>query len=363
MSAYRYERWDEELLERLRGSEALLGIFQELVLRTNGSVERALEWLRRLQELGHLAPEADLERFREDLERGGVISSPAGFPVLSSKGERMLRRDALERLFGGLKRGPGGEHVTARSGRGGERLPETRPWVFGDDPGALDLQRTMHNALRRGGPELRLAEEDFEVAEREHRTACATVLLLDISHSMILYGEDRITPAKRVALALTELIQTKYPKDSLQVALFGDHARELAVRELPYVGAGPYHTNTREALQLARRLLLKKRHPNRQIFMVTDGKPSAITEEGRLYKNPFGLDPRITNATIEEAAECRRHRIVITTFMLTREPALVEFVNTLTRVNRGRAYFSSADGLGDMVFVDFLKNRKTNLGH
>ena len=162
---------------------------------------------------------------------------------------------------------------------------------------------------------------------------------------------------------LTELIQTKYPKDSLQVALFGDHARELAARELPYVVAGPYHTNTREALQLARRLLLKKRHPNRQIFMVTDGKPSAITEEGRLYKNPFGLDPRITNATIEEAAECRRQRIVITTFMLTREPALVEFVNMLTRVNRGRAYFSSADGLGDMVFVDFLKNRKTNLGH
>jgi uncharacterized protein with von Willebrand factor type A (vWA) domain len=222
----------------------------------------------------------------------------------------------------------------------------------------------MHNALRRGGPDFSLAEADFEVPETEHRTSCATVLLIDVSHSMVLYGEDRITPAKRVALALAELIQTRYPKDSLQVALFGDRAEEIPVRRIPYVGAGPFHTNTRDALRLARRLLLKKRHPNRQVFLVTDGKPSAITEEGgAVYKNPFGLDPRITSATLEEAAACRRDRIPVTTFMLTREPALVDFVNAMTRINRGRAYFASPDGLGDVVFVDFMKNRKANLGH
>jgi uncharacterized protein with von Willebrand factor type A (vWA) domain len=189
------------------------------------------------------------------------------------------------------------------------------------------------------------------------------VLLLDISHSMILYGEDRITPAKKVALAMAELIQTRYPKDSLQVALFGDDATEVSVRQLPYVGAGPYHTNTRAALQLAQRLLLRKKHPNKQIFMVTDGKPSAITEHGRLYKNPFGLDPKIVGLTLEEAAACRRNKIVITTFMLTQDPTLVDFVNKLTQVNRGRAYFSAADDLGGSVFVDYLRNRKKKIGH
>ena len=225
------------------------------------------------------------------------------------------------------------------------------------------MQRTLQNSLIRTGAELRLGEQDFEVNETEHLTSCATVLLLDISHSMILYGEDRITPAKKVALALAELIQTRYPKDSLQVCLFGDDATEVKVEQLPYVGAGPYHTNTRAALQLAQRLLLRKKHPNRQIFMVTDGKPSAIHDGGKLYKNPFGLDPRIVGKTLEEAAACRRNRIMITTFMLTEEPALVDFVNKLTQINRGRAYFSSADNLGGSLFVDYLKNRKKKIGH
>jgi uncharacterized protein with von Willebrand factor type A (vWA) domain len=363
MVAFRYEKWDDELLRRLKEFASLMGVFQHLLLQANGDVERTLQYMKRLQEMGYLDKAADLAKFRESLQEKQIIDESKGFPTLTSKGERMIRQDALNRIFSNLKRGNVGEHRTPQSGEGGDRLPETRPWAFGEDLAGIDVQRTMHNSLMRTGHELQLSEQDFEVSEREHLTSCATVLLLDISHSMILYGEDRITPAKKVALAMAELIQTRYPKDSLQVALFGDDATEVGVRQLPYVGAGPYHTNTRAALQLAQRLLLRKKHPNRQIFMVTDGKPSAITENGRLYKNPFGLDPKIVGLTLEEAAACRRNKIVITTFMLTQEPALVDFVNKLTQVNKGRAYFSAADNLGGSVFVDYLRNRKKKIGH
>jgi uncharacterized protein with von Willebrand factor type A (vWA) domain len=363
MVAFRYERLDADLLRRLREFEDLLRVFRDLVLQTGGDAERALGWLKRLQDLGHLPGRIDLDGFRDRLAREGFIHAPAGFPALTPKGERSIRQDALARVFGGLDRAGRGEHRIPRSGEGGERLPETRPWAHGDDVGDLDAGRTLHNALRRTGTDLRVGEGDLEIFEREHHASCATVLLLDVSHSMVLYGEDRITPAKRVALALAELIETRYPKDSLQVALFGDHAREIRVRELLRAGAGPFHTNTKEALQLARRLLLKKRHSNRQIFMVTDGKPSAMNEGAGLYKNPFGLDPKIVNGVLEEASECRRRRIPITTFMLTREPSLVEFVDALTRLNRGRAYYASPDDLGDVVFVDYLRNRKAKLGY
>src|ERR1041384_5458088 len=306
MVAFRYEKWDEDLLRRMKEFASLMAIFQHLLLQANGDVQRTLQYMKRLQEMGYLDKNADLAQFRASLaEKQLIDESKPGFATLTSKGERMIRQDALNRIFNNLKRGTLGEHLTS----------------------------------------------------------CATVLLLDISHSMILYGEDRITPAKKVALAMAELIQTRYPKDSLQVALFGDDATEVAVRQLPYVGAGPYHTNTRAALQLAQRLLLRKKHPNRQIFMVTDGKPSAITENGKLYQNPFGLDPKIVGLTLEEAAACRRNKIVITTFMLTQEPALVDFVNKLTQVNKGRAYFSAADNLGGSVFVDYLRNRKKKIGH
>jgi Ca-activated chloride channel homolog len=364
MVAFRYEKWDEDLLRRMKEFASLIAVFQHLLLQANGDVERTLQYMKRLQEMGYLDKNADLAQFRASLAEKQIIDeSKPGFATLTSKGERMIRQDALNRIFNNLKRGTLGEHRTPQAGDGGDRLPETRPWAFGEDLAGIDVQRTMHNSLLRTGHELRLAEEDFEVNEREHLTSCATVLLLDISHSMILYGEDRITPAKKVALAMAELIQTRYPKDSLQVALFGDDAAEVSVKQLPYVGAGPYHTNTRAALQLAQRLLLRKKHPNKQVFMVTDGKPSAITEHGKLYKNPFGLDPKIVGLTLEEAAACRRNKIVITTFMLTQEPALVDFVNKLTQVNKGRAYFSAADNLGGSVFVDYLRNRKKKIGH
>ena len=176
---------------------------------------------------------------------------------------------------------------------------------------------------------------------------------------MILYGEDRITPAKRVALALCELITTRYPKDSLNVLLFGDAAKEVSMAEIPYLSAGPYHTNTKAGLELAREILRKKKQLNRQIFMLTDGKPSALTERnGEIYKNPFGLDRRIVNKTLEEADNCRRLGIPITTFMLTTDPLLVDFVDRFTKANRGRAYYSDLESLGSFVLVDYMRNKR-----
>jgi Ca-activated chloride channel family protein len=178
---------------------------------------------------------------------------------------------------------------------------------------------------------------------------------------MILYGEDRITPAKKVALALTELITTKYPKDHLSVILFGDRAEQVGLTDLPYINAGPFHTNTREGLQLARSLLSRQKQPNKQVFLITDGKPSAITEGGRIYKNPFGLDMKIVNLTLEEADLCRRQKVVITTFMLATDPMLTQFVEKLTQINRGRAYFASPYNLGEFILADYIRNRRRRI--
>jgi uncharacterized protein with von Willebrand factor type A (vWA) domain len=183
--------------------------------------------------------------------------------------------------------------------------------------------------------------------------------MIDISHSMILYGEDRITPAKQVALALSELISTRFPKDYLSLVTFGDEAELVSINELPFLTVGPYHTNTKAGLQLARNLLRKHGNANKQIFMVTDGKPSAIFDgNGRLYKNSFGLDPKIVNKTLDEAVACRREHIPITTFMVARDPYLINFVEELTKANQGRAYYSSLNNLGEFVFVDYIRNRK-----
>jgi uncharacterized protein with von Willebrand factor type A (vWA) domain len=361
MIGFRYEAWDEELARKLRSFANLMAMFHHLLLQQGGDVEETLRLMKRLQELGYIDRDVDLDEFARSLQDEKIVSLRDGVPRLTPKGERYVRREALNQIFSNLKKGAFGEHRTPHAGEGGERLPETRPWSFGDDLAGLDLQATMQNALRRTGADLALAERDFELYEREHTTSCATILMVDVSHSMILYGEDRITPAKKVALALTELIRSRYPKDSLQVVLFGDDAMEVKPEELPFIGAGPFHTNTRAGLQLAQRLLSRKKHPNRQIFMITDGKASAVTENGRIYKNPFGMDPKIVSMTLEEAARCRRNRIVITTFMLTDDPTLVGFVDKLTKVNRGRAYYSSVDDLGNSVFVDYLRNRRRKL--
>jgi uncharacterized protein with von Willebrand factor type A (vWA) domain len=356
---HRFFHLDSELLRSIFSELSLQRVFNHLLLATGGDVEEAMGWLRFLQEQGHLDPDLDLDAFFEAQEaRHLLVRDDEGALVLGSAGERLIRREAFEEIFSSLTRGAAGYHPVRSEGVGVEPLPEKRRYQFGDDLHRLDASGSLKNALKRTLGGLDLDEQDLEVFETEHLTACSTVVAIDISHSMILYGEDRITPAKKVALALTELITQRYPKDSLEIVLFGDRAERIGIPELPYIQAGPYHTNTREALQLARGLLLRTKQPNRQIFLVTDGKPSAITEGGEVYKNPYGLDMKIVNRTLEEADVCRRHRIVITTFMLATDPTLAEFVEKLTRVNRGRAYFASPYELGEFILADYIRNRR-----
>ena len=278
--------------------------------------------------------------------------------VLTGPGERRIRRSALEEIFSSLGKSGPGLHSVPRAGTGTETLPETRPWEFGDELSRLDGLRSVANAARRDPEELALTADDLEVWEVEHQSACATAIAIDISHSMILYGEDRFTPAKKVALALTELILRKYPKDTIDVVLFGDEARPVPIEHLSRAQVGPYHTNTKAGLALSRQILSRRKSRNRQIFLITDGKPSCIAEGGRLYKNPFGLDLKIVNRTLEEAERCRRDGIQLTTFMIATDPALVDFVDTLTKVARGRAYYASPTDLGTFIFRDYIRNRR-----
>ena len=225
----------------------------------------------------------------------------------------------------------------------------------------LDIPETLKNSMKRNGMKLPLSLDykDLMVHQAEYRSSCATVLLLDISHSMILYGEDRFTPAKKVALALSHLIRTHYPGDSLKVVTFGDRAQEIPIRELPQAQVGPFHTNTAEGLKIARRLLRAQKKDMRQIVMITDGKPSALTmPDGRVYKNPAGLDPKVIRETLHEVAACRKAGILINTFMLARDPALVQFVAKVCEMARGKAYFTNTMTLGQYVMRDFMK-RKT----
>ena len=354
----RYLDWSEGLQRFADRRQLLRRLFSYLLVQEDGDVDRALEILRRIgEQYGLFGDGYSFEDFRRELEKQRVIAqSPDGFG-LTPKGERFVRSETLRQMFSGLRPGAPGQHRTHYSGPGAERLAETRPYAFGDEVADIDFSRSFQNAFRRSEGAV-LEEADLEVYETERHVSVATCLLVDVSHSMILYGEDRITPAKRVALALTELILTQYPKDAFHVIQFGDLAKEISVRDLTYCGVGPYHTNTHGALRLARQILMRKKHANKQIFMITDGKPTALMEDGQLYINSFGLDRKIVSKTLDEAADCRRHGIPITTFMLARDPLLVQFVENLTRVNRGRAYYSALDRLEQTVFVDFIKNRR-----
>ena len=359
----RYQWQDPGQLRRRDRVDELRRLFRELLLVAAGDVEQALRWLQRIAQRNQLWPEGmDLDAFRRLLqEQGEVRPTPgAGRLTLTPRGERTIRKDALERMFGDLDPGGSGSHATRDLGPGPERTAETRPFEPGDDLALVDWNRTFHNAALRGGAGTPALESgDLEVHETERRTACATVLLLDVSHSMVLYGEDRITPAKQVALALAELITTRYPKDLLEVVLFGDEAQRVPLERIPYVQAGPFHTNTRAGLRLARSLLERSKAHNRRVFMITDGKPSALTEpDGTIYKNPMGLDPRIVNKTLEEAPVLRRKGITVTTFMIASDPFLVQFVEEFTRLNHGRAYYSDPDKVGSYLFVDYVRNRR-----
>jgi Ca-activated chloride channel family protein len=357
---FEYLKWDESVAKAIQDFTDMMSLFNFLLLQASGDVDKALEWMKYLQDRGYVDASTDLESFRERLERESVIERDAeGGYSLTARGEQSIRKESLNFIFRNLQKGGFGQHRTAHTGEGGERLPETRPYRFGDATNEIDAFATINNAVRRGGiDDIQLNESDLEVFETEHTSSCATVLLIDISHSMILYGEDRITPAKQVALALSELIMTQYPRDSLHVACFGDDAKPIEVKDIPYLRVGPFHTNTKAGLELAQSILRNEKHPNKQVFMITDGKPSAIFEGGRLYKNSHGLDPKIVNQTLNEAAACKRQGITITTFMVTEDPYLVQFVEDLSEINSGRAYFPSLDNLGEAIFADYVNNRR-----
>jgi Ca-activated chloride channel family protein len=356
-----YTKWTPESKTDEQRLQSLMQLFSHLLVQTSGDVEEAMEWLRQLaEEYGIFDENLSMEYLVQKLKEMGIIEEVNNTPVLTTKGVQKIRQDALREIFSSLKKTPMGSHETPHTGAGVERLSETKKWVFGDMPTNIDLTSTMTNAFKRDGIEnFNLIEDDLEVYDTENLSTCATVLMLDISHSMILYGEDRITPAKQVGLALSELIMTKFPRDYIALVVFGDDAKLVSINELPFLNVGPYHTNTRAGLQLARNLLRRCGNVNKQIFMITDGKPSAMFDDaGRLYKNSFGLDPKIVNKTLDEAVACRREKITISTFMVARDPYLINFVEELTKANHGRAYYSSLNNLGQFIFVDYIRNRR-----
>ena len=360
-----YSKWTPGSMTDAQRLEELMSLFSYLLLQTSGDVEEAIEWLRNIaKEYGIFDETMSLEDLIEKLKEMGIIEEVDDVKTLTTKGVQRIRQDALKEIFTSLKKGGAGTHETPYTGKGVDRLSETKKWAIGDAANNIDLTSTLTNAFKRGGiDDFTLKEEDLEVYETEHTTSCATILMLDISHSMVLYGEDRITPAKQVALALAELISQKYPKDYLALVVFGDEAKLVSLAELPFLNVGPYHTNTRAGLQMARNLLRRKRSANKQIFMVTDGKPSAVFDDnGRLYKNSFGLDPRIVNKTLDEAVACRREKITISTFMVARDQYLINFIEELTKANQGRAYYSQLQNLGEFIFVDYIRNRRKKFG-
>lgn len=285
---------------------------------------------------------------------------------LTQKGVDFLGYRTLRHLLGAMGQAGFGSHDTPHLSTGVEADAASRPYEFGDTLN-LDIARTLTSAMGRDGLRddgtIDLNYGDLYVHQTEYRSSCATVLLLDTSHSMILYGEDRFTPAKKVALALTHLIRTQFPGDTLRVVTFGDRAEEIPLSRLAQAKVGPFHTNTAEGLKLARRLLLAQNKEMRQIVMITDGKPSAITlDDGRVYKNPMGLDARVLGETFSEVAACRKAGILINTFMLARDPALVAFVNQVSQIARGKAYFTTTMTLGQYIMRDFLRRRTRRAG-
>jgi len=347
-----------EMLEALRGDgdemseQKLAAMLDEIVKRLIAEGYLNLE-----------APPA-LPAGHQQVTGPGGLAQAAARDVqfnLTDKGVDFLGYKALRGILSSLGKSSFGSHDTAYLATGIEADGWSKPYEFGDVLN-LDVNETLKNALVRNGNldvPIDLDYADLMVRQAEYRSSCATVLMLDCSHSMILYGEDRFTPAKKVALALTHLIRTQFPGDTLKVVLFHDSAEEIPLAALAGAQVGPYHTNTAQGLKLAQRLLLAQKKDMRQIVMITDGKPSALTmPNGQIYKNSMGLDAYVLSETLKQVTDCRRSGIMINTFMLARDRALVEFVKMVSSITRGRAYFTNTMTLGQFILMDFLK-RKT----
>lgn len=365
MLGYRFSKYSPPPEKAQSDFDRLLKIFMQLVLITSGNVQEALQWLTEVDRQHKItSPNYGIGDFIEDLKRNGYITEegPKGEFKLNAKSEQNLRQSALEEIFGRLKKTKSGEHNTRQSGRGDEQTTDRRDYEFGDTLEQISVTDSLRNAqINHGLENFFLAEDDLEVMESEFKTQTSTVLMIDISHSMILYGEDRITPAKKVAMALAELITKKYPKDTLDILVFGDDAWQIEIKDLPYLQVGPYHTNTVAGLELAMDILRRRKNSNKQVFMITDGKPTCIKQGIKYYKNAFGLDEKILSKTLNLAGQLKKLKIPVTTFMIATDPYLKTFVREFTKANNGNAYYSSLQGLGNLVFEDFKKNRRKNL--
>jgi Ca-activated chloride channel family protein len=319
----------------------------------------------RLMREGYLSM-SESQPFQDPTQGGGGFG-PAGPPIkfeLTEKGVDFLGYKTLRDLLGSLGKSSFGRHDTRDLATGIESSGPSKEYEFGDTLN-LDISGTLLSALAREGLKVPLDVDykDLLVHQTEYQSSCATVVMLDCSHSMILYGEDRFTPAKKVALALSHLIRSQYPGDSISLVVFHDSAEEVPLSQLAKVRVGPYYTNTREGLKMAQRILARQRKDMKQIVMITDGKPSALTEpDGRIYRNPFGLDPRVVALTLKEVANCRRQGILVNTFMLARDYELVAFVKKVCEMSRGKAYFTTPYTLGQFVLMDYL-NKKVRTVH
>ncbi len=358
----------EETIEKLLGEPAD-GDQEEMRSKLEQLIQQIIE---KMGEEGYIttAPDLDAERERRQ-GRGGMGDNQQQAPVtfeVTDKALDFLGYRALRDLLGSLGKSSYGRHDTREQATGVETTGAPKAYEFGDTLN-LDAAATLLNAVQRqhehgeSTSHINVTHEDLMVVQGEYQSSCATVLMLDCSHSMILYGEDRFTPAKRVALALAQLIKNQYPGDALKVVLFHDSAEEIPLAELGRVRVGPYYTNTREGLRLARRILDRQRKDMRQIIMITDGKPSALTQpDGRIYKNAFGLDPFIVAETCAEVAACRKSNIMINTFMLARDYDLVAFVRRVAEICKGKAYFTTPYTLGQYVLMDYM-DKKTKTIH
>lgn len=342
--------------------EQLLDVFMQLLTYTSGDVAEALQWLNQLDREYELTDsEYGMGDFIDELKEKGYITEDAQTAEIkiTPKTEQGIRKKSLEEIFGKLKKSRSGEHQTFKPGQGDEVSPDSRPFQFGDMIEQIDFTESIRNAqINHGLEQFTMQEDDLQIRETDFKTQTSTVLMIDISHSMILYGEDRITPAKKVAMALSELITTKYPKDTLDIVVFGNDAWPVEIKDLPYLQVGPYHTNTVAGLELAMDILRRRKNPNKQIFMITDGKPTCLKVGKRYYKNSFGLDRKITSRCLNLAAQCKKIKIPITTFMIATDPYLQRFVQEFTETNNGKAFFASLDRLGAFIFRDFESGKR-----
>ncbi len=345
--------------------DQLLNVFTQLLTYTSGDFSEAMQWMNELDKEYNLTnDEYGMGDFLEDLKTKGYISdeNEKGEIKITGKTEQAIRRSSLEEIFGKLKKSKQGNHHSFKPGQGDETNPETRPFQFGDSMEQIDFTNSIRNAqINHGMESFRLQEDDLEIRENDFKTQTSTVLMIDISHSMILYGEDRITPAKKVAMAFAELIKTRYPKDTLDIVVFGNDAWPIEVKDLPYLQVGPYHTNTVAGLELAMDILRRRRNANKQIFMITDGKPTCLKVGTKYYKNSFGIDRKILNRCMSLATQCKKLKIPITTFMIASDPYLQKFVQQFTEANNGKAFFASLDKLGSFIFKDFESGKRKTM--